>query len=63
MSQLETTTKSSYNPPKNSPVMIDIPSPSKLVTLVNSNQVQPPIAPIGLEYLFEPLKRAGFEPE
>jgi radical SAM superfamily enzyme YgiQ (UPF0313 family) len=63
MSELKNSTKNSYNLPKNSPVISDLGSISKLVTLVNSNQVQPPIAPIGLDYLFEPLKRAGFEPE
>ncbi|HEY6988708.1 MAG TPA: radical SAM protein [Bryobacteraceae bacterium] len=36
---------------------------TNLVTLVNSNQVKPAVAPIGLDYLFEPLRRAGFEPE
>ncbi len=31
-----------------------------LVTLVNSNQVKPAIAPIAFDYLWEPLVRAGF---
>jgi hypothetical protein len=33
---------------------------AKLVTLVNSNQVKPAVAPIAFDYLFEPLVRAGF---
>jgi radical SAM superfamily enzyme YgiQ (UPF0313 family) len=31
-----------------------------LVTLVNSNQVKPAVAPIAFDYLWEPLVRAGF---
>jgi radical SAM superfamily enzyme YgiQ (UPF0313 family) len=33
---------------------------SRLVTLVNSNQVKPAIAPIAFDYLWEPLVKAGF---
>jgi tryptophan 2-C-methyltransferase len=33
---------------------------TNLVTLVNSNQVKPAVAPIAFDYLFEPLTRAGF---
>src|SRR5262245_6065415 len=35
----------------------------KLVTLVNTNQVKPAIAPIAFDYLHEPLVRAGFRVE
>jgi len=35
----------------------------KLVTLVNTNQVKPAIAPIAFDYLHEPLTRAGFRVE
>lgn len=35
----------------------------KLVTLVNTNQIRPTIAPIAFDYLHEPLMRAGFEVE
>jgi len=35
----------------------------KLVTLVNTNQIKPTIAPIAFDYLYEPLIRAGFEVE
>jgi radical SAM superfamily enzyme YgiQ (UPF0313 family) len=35
----------------------------KLVTLINTNQVKPSIAPIGLDYLHGSLVRAGFEVE
>ena len=31
-----------------------------LVTLVNSNQVKPAVAPIAFDYLWEPLVSAGF---
>lgn len=32
-----------------------------LVVLVNTNQIQPPIAPIAFDYLYEPLIQAGFQ--
>ena len=32
-----------------------------LVTLVNTNQVKPAVAPIAYDYLHEPLSRAGFQ--
>jgi radical SAM superfamily enzyme YgiQ (UPF0313 family) len=35
----------------------------KLVTLVNTNQIKPAIAPIAFDYLYEPLIGAGFEVE
>jgi len=33
---------------------------NELVTLVNSNQVKPAVAPIAFDYLWEPLLKAGF---
>ena len=35
----------------------------KLVTLVNTNQTKPAIAPLAFDYLHEPLLRAGFRVE
>jgi len=34
---------------------------TNLVTLVNTNQVKPAVAPIAYDYLHEPLSRAGFQ--
>ena len=36
---------------------------SKLITLVNTNQVKPAIAPIAFDYLSTPLRHAGFNVE
>lgn len=33
------------------------------VTLVNTNLIHPPVAPIAFDYLDEPLRAAGFEPD
>lgn len=38
------------------------PSERPRVTLVNTNRIQPPVAPIAFDYLHEPLVEAGFEP-
>ncbi|HUW83479.1 MAG TPA: radical SAM protein [Phycisphaerae bacterium] len=35
---------------------------SKQVLLVNTNTARPPIAPLGLDYLADDLRQAGFEP-
>jgi len=34
---------------------------TRRVTLVNTNQVKPAVAPIAFDYLHEPLSRAGFK--
>jgi tryptophan 2-C-methyltransferase len=34
---------------------------TRRVTLVNTNQVKPAVAPIAYDYLHEPLSRAGFQ--
>ena len=31
------------------------------IALINTNRMQPPIAPIGLDYVAEALKRAGYK--
>jgi radical SAM superfamily enzyme YgiQ (UPF0313 family) len=36
---------------------------NKVVTLVNTNQIKPAIAPIAFDYLYDPLVRAGFTVE
>lgn len=33
-----------------------------VVAMVNTNRIQPPIAPIAFDYLYEPLRAAGFAP-